>query len=102
MKSKEKNLVSDKEMRNVSNLKSTAVRQGQATRQHTLDSSQPTLQSKDQMIKHATRFLGQASKQQSKDAENKLKWEKVRNTPGRGFQKNQTIPNNVPFCLLCK
>ena len=72
-----------------------------STRQHTLDSSQTTLQPKDQMLKQATRFLDKASEQMCRDAENKQKWEKVRNTPGRGFQKNQSIPNNVPFCLLC-
>ena len=72
-----------------------------STRQHTLDSSQTTLQPKDQMLKQATRFLDKASVQMCRDAENKQKWEKVRNTPGRGFQKNQSIPNNVPFCLLC-
>jgi len=101
LESKEKKLVSDKEMSNLSNLRSTAVKQGQAAK-HTLDISQTTLESKDQMIKHATRFLDQAIEQKSRDAENKMKWEKVKTTPGRGFQKNQTIPNNVPFCLLCK
>ena len=72
-----------------------------STRQHTLDSSQTTLQPKDQMLKQATRFLDKASEQMCRDAENKQKWEKVRNTPGRGFQKNQSIPNNVPFCFMC-
>ena len=72
-----------------------------STRQHTLDSSQTTLQPKDQMLKQATRFLDKESEQMCRDAENKQKWEKVRNTPGKGFQKNQSIPNNVPFCLLC-
>jgi len=72
-----------------------------STRQHTLDSSQTTLQPKDQMLKQATRFLDKASVQMCRDAENKQKWEKVTNTPGKGFQKNQSIPNNVPFCLLC-
>lgn len=71
------------------------------TKQHTLDSSQTTLQPKDQMLKQATRFLGKASEQMCRDAENKQKWEKVRNTPGRGFQKDQSIPNNVPFCVMC-
>jgi len=72
-----------------------------STRQHTLDSSQTTLQPKDQMLKQATRFLDKASVQMCRDAENKQKWEKITNTPGKGFQKNQSIPNNVPFCLLC-
>jgi len=98
LESKEKKLVSDKKMKNLPNLRSKTVTQGQ----HTLDISQTTLESKDQMIKHATRFLDQAIEQKSRDAENKMKWEKVKTTPGMGFQKNQTIPNNVPFCLLCK
>jgi len=98
LKSGEKKLLSDKKMKNLPNLRSKTVTQGQ----HTLDISQTTLESKDQMIKHATRFLDQAIEQKSRDAENKMKWEKVKTTPGMGFQKNQTIPNNVPFCLLCK
>merc|ERR1711942_143056 len=98
LKSGEKKLLSDKKMKSLPNLISKTVTQGQ----HTLDSSQKTLQSKDQMIEHATRFLDQAIEQKSRDAENKMKWEKVKTTPGRGFQKNQTIPSNVPFCLLCK
>ena len=45
--------------------------------------------------------MKQASKVKNKEAENKLKLEKMKNTPGKGFQKNQNIPFNVPFCFMC-
>merc|ERR1712055_865423 len=40
-----------------------------STRQHTLDSSQTTLQPKDQMLKQATRFLDKASEQMCRVSE---------------------------------
>merc|ERR1711942_365263 len=69
LKSGEKKLLLDKKMKNLPNLRSKNVTQGQ----HTLDISQTTFESKDQMIKHATRFLDQAMEQKSRDAENKMK-----------------------------
>jgi len=99
LESKEKKLVSDKEMSNLSNLRSTAVKQGQAAR-HTLDSSQPNSQP-DQLHQNVTQFLKQASEVKNKEAENKIKFEKMKSTPGHGFQKTQNIPFNNPFCFMC-
>jgi len=94
-----------------------------STRQHTLDSSQktfqpdqmhqnvterqttldPKFQAKESiMLTRATRFLDRATEQRNKEAKEKLAWEKIRNSPGPGFQKSQQIPSNVPFCILCK
>ena len=99
LESKEKKLVSDKEMSNLSNLRSTAVKQGQAAR-HTLDSRQPNSQP-DQLHQNVTQFLKQASEVKNKEAENKIKFEKMKSTPGHGFQKTQNIPFNNPFCFMC-
>jgi len=99
------------------NLNRKAVRQGQAarqcsldpkqdvglrrkTRQHTLDSSQTTFQP-DQMHQNVTQFLKQASEVKNKEAENKIKLEKMKSTPGPGFQKTQNIPFNQVFCFMC-
>lgn len=71
-----------------------------STRQHTLDSSQTTSQP-DQMHQNVTQFLKQASEVKNKEAENKIKLEKMKSTPGPGFQKTQNIPFNVPFCFMC-
>ena len=70
------------------------------TRQHTLDSSQTTFQP-DQMHQNVTQFLKQASEVKNKEAENRIKFEKMKSTPGPGFQKTQTIPFNNPFCFMC-
>jgi len=70
------------------------------TRQHTLDSSQTTFQP-DQMHQNVTQFLKQASEVKNKEAENKIKLEKMKSTPGPGFQKTQNIPFNQVFCFMC-
>jgi len=71
-----------------------------STRQHTLDSSQPNSQP-DQLHQNVTQFLKQASEVKNKEAENRIKFEKMKSTPGPGFQKTQTIPFNNPFCFMC-
>merc|ERR1719427_1578 len=84
-----------------------------STRQHKLDSSyttghipghmrhsQTTFQP-DQMHQDVTQFLKQASEVKNKEADNKIKLEKMKSTPGPGFQKTQNIPFNVPFCFMC-
>ena len=70
------------------------------TRQHTLDSSQTTFQP-DQMHQNVTQFLKQASEVRNKEAEYKIKLEKMKSTPGPGFQKTQNIPFNQVFCFIC-
>ena len=70
------------------------------TRQHTLDSSQTTFQP-DQMHQNVTQFLKKASEVRNKEAENKIKLEKMKSTPGPGFQKTQNIPFNQVFCFIC-
>jgi len=71
-----------------------------STRQHTLESSQPNSQP-DQLHQNVTQFLKQASEVKNKEAENRIKFEKMKSTPGPGFQKTQTIPFNNPFCFMC-
>jgi len=117
LNSREKKLLVDKEMSNMSDLTSKAVKQGQPARQcfldpkqdvglrrktgqHTLDSSQTTFQP-DQMHQNVTQFLKQASEVKNKEAENKIKLEKMKSTPGPGFQKTQNIPFNQVFCFMC-
>ena len=66
---------------------------------------QTTFQPRDQgsrMLTNVTQFLEQASEIKNKEAEEKLKWEQICNSPGPGFQRGQLIPANVPFCLLCR
>jgi len=83
-------------------LKRKTLNPGQATeRQTTLGKKFKATEIKGSMIENAIRFLDKATEQMTRDAENKLKWEKVKNTSMRGFQKSQHIPENVPFCLLC-
>jgi len=71
-----------------------------STRQQTLNSSLTTSQP-DQMHQNVKQFLKQASEVKNKEAENKIKLEKMKSTPGPGFQKTQNIPFNVPFCFMC-
>ena len=91
-------------------LKRKILNPGQATeRQNTLDPGQATerqttlgkkfkaTEIKGSMIENATRFLDKATEQMTRDAENKLKWEKVKNTPRRGLQKSQHIPQMCHF-----
>ena len=75
----------------------------QATeRQTTLDQKFKATEIKGSMIENATSFLNRATEQRNREAEEKRKWELIKNSPGRGFQRSQHIPANVPFCLLCR
>ena len=91
--------MTNKEISKLSNLRSTDVKQGQTAKQ-TSDSGQPTSQP-DQLHKNVTQFLKQASEVKNKEAENKIKFERMKSTPGHGFQKSQNIPFNNPFCFMC-
>ena len=66
---------------------------------------QTTVQPREQgarMITKAKEFLEKASKEKDKEAEKKLEWDKMCNTPGPGFQQNQIIPAYVTFCFICR
>jgi len=79
---------------------------GQAPRRKTgkATEKQTTFQPKNQdsrMIRNATHFLDLASGIRNKEAENKIKLERMKSTPGPGFQKTQIIPFNQVFCFMC-
>ena len=53
------------------------------------------------MIENVTRFLNQATEQRNRKAEEQMKWEQIKNSPGPGYQRRQQIPAHVTFCYLC-
>jgi len=63
-----------------------------------------TVQPREQdsmMITKAKVFLEKASKEKDKEAEKKLERDRMRNTPGPGFEQNLFIPPHVTFCFIC-
>ena len=71
--------------------------------QTTLDQNFKTTKIKgSKMIENATRLLNRATEQKNREAEQQLKLEQIRNSPGPGFKLRQQTPAHMIFCYMCR